>query len=187
MKTESNLTTLNVGKQNERSVSLAGTVSAAVLFGIAALGSSEASWAEDGKVYAGAECVAYSGTIRSNSFAAVYNSSNTASASVVCPIIHDSLGEQNINSAVVTVIDANNDAASQSVSCRLLAHRRNNGTWFGNWTGIQSSINGDPATLNFGNLVTSNAQHYYIRCTIPPRDSDTNRASYIVSYRLDEQ
>lgn len=175
----------NVAKRNQRSVSHKRMVSALVLVGIAALGPPEAS-AEDGKLYAGAECRAYSGAIVTNSFAAVYNSSATTSASVVCPVIHDSLGDQDINSAVVTVIDANNDAAAQRVSCRLLAHLRNNGNWFGTWTSEQFSIDGDPATLNFGNLVTSNDHHYYIRCTIPPRDQDTNAASYIVSYRVDE-
>lgn len=179
---------MNVGKRNERSASLAQTLSAAVILVMATLVSSQAS-AEDGKVYPGAECRAYSGTVSTNNVGAVYNSSATNPASVICPIVHDTLGGSldDINDAVVTVIDANNDSATQSVSCQLLAHLRTNGGWVGNWSPVQSSYNGDPVILNFDGLETSDNHHYYVRCTIPPRDQDTNIPSYIVSYRVDEQ
>ena len=179
---------MNVGKRNQRSASLAHRILTALVLGIMALGASVAL-AEDGKVYAGAECRALSGTVSTNSRAAVFNPSTSNSARVICPIVHDTIGgtQDNISSAVVTVIDANNDSSAQSVSCRLLAHLRKNGGWFGTFSSAKHSSNGDPVTLNFGSLGTSDNHHYYFRCTLPPRDQNTNSASYIVSYRLNEQ
>ncbi len=177
MKMHMNTTKSPVGKN----LLLAGLVA-----GVITTGAHTVS-ADDGKLYAGSECVAYSGTARYSSAGAVYNSSATSDVSVVCPIVHDQLGGQNIASAVVTVIDTNNDSGARRVSCRLLAHLRDNGTYFGNWSTIRHSHNGDPVALNFGAIATLNAHHYYFRCAIPRRDANTNRASQIVSYRVNEQ
>lgn len=160
---------------------------------IIGLMASNISQANDDKTYPGSMCIKHdapSVDIRVSNVGSIYNNSNTATHGVICPIVHDNVnGIQRLNTVKVTVIDSNNDSAARAVECRLLSHHRENGQWFGDWTDAVRSGNGDPRVLEFGPLNTGNVadnRHYYVRCNIPPRDSNTNLASHIVSYSVVE-
>lgn len=142
---------------------------------------------EDPKIYAGAQCVAASGTASvattySSSGSrpgAIYNRSTSSTLAVICPVVRDNTSED-VKSAWVYVVDR----SSYAVECELC---------FQSPTGSTESCASDSST---GSSATPQALsisgpgtpvsngHLYFYCEIPPASG--SNYSYLISYQVHE-
>lgn len=152
---------------------------------ILAFAFSTSTFADDGKIFPGAECQRHSGSTSYNhSSGIIRNLSSTQSLTVVCPITREYLSKS-INDGWIKVVDFH---PSQNFTCSVKSkHRSNAGGWTNYWSGNRYSagFGTQTQTLNFGGMgQVSGHSHYYLTCSIPA--SHSNGSSYILSYRVDE-
>lgn len=147
---------------------------------------SASAFATDTKIYPGASCQRHSGSTNYNHSSGIFrNNSSTQTLTVVCPVIKDE-STKSIQDGWIKVLDLNKDA---NFTCSAKSrYRKNDGGWTNYWSGNKySSGHGTHTqTLGFGGFSqVSGGSHYYIVCTIPKKDP-ANGASYLISYRVDE-
>ena len=141
---------------------------------------------QDGKIYPGAMCQRHSGsTDYSHSSGVFKNNSTKHTLTVVCPVIKDVMAKH-IHDGWMKVVDLHK---KENFVCSVKSkYRKDNGTWKNYWSGNKYSkdYGTHTQTLYFGGFGhVSGGSHYYVVCTIPPKDK-YNGSSYLMSYRVDE-
>lgn len=142
--------------------------------------------AEDGKTFPGALCQPETGvqSVLRDSTGSMFNTS-TAAQAWTCPVVRDVMGDE-IEGAVITVVDRNVAAGDPNVSCTLYSRTPIGGLVASEF----HSTAGGPGTVTLlyapGNPNLAGAQegYYYFRCSIP--GTYLGRRSGIVSYRVVE-
>jgi len=145
-------------------------------------------FAQDGKVYPGASCHRESGStsFRYTQKGSMVNTSATQDLWVICPAVNERL-EHPINDGWVKVVDRHE---TEGFMCAAYSQSRNASsgwsTQFSGWR-YSSGANFNTQTLVFNGPFgfKNDVSHYYVLCNIPP--TFNGAASYISSYRIDEQ
>jgi hypothetical protein len=163
------------------------------LAGLLAVLIAEPSLALDGKTYPGAMCQPRSpesNFVRRGS----YINPNTEAASVICPVVRDTVGSTFLHSANVYVLDRSTEA---NVTCTLFSASfdgKTVATSFNTSSGFSDQVkriqlNGSNGASG-ASLAAPASGHYFIECRLPGVDLDNGGlediASAIVSYRVYE-
>lgn len=148
-----------------------------------ALGVSVTAVAEDGKIYAAAECVDVSSGSDVRYYGGRAYNNGTATRTIECPIVKDSIGSTQIHDAHFYVKDLH---FTSNVSCSLWTQAATTSGAWGWYTSRSSSgTNTNPQQLLYpAQPIYANHGYGVFRCSVPGRYS--GQASWLVSYRADE-